>query len=361
MVYNIQDEEPPIHASHSPFSPLLNFWRALLSVNRRERLARRLYRTVAHSSLPYIISVALVAAVTSTNVVYGSGYRTGLNEYVSLEPKAKLTALQSIDRFSPFIEENRDAEPILLAELLPSELVISQRSAVKITDTETSAIVAEPVTRETVVEHVIATGETLSDIAAHYDLKMGSIQVENKLLTNLDYLKPGETLRIPPRDYDPTYIDKVLQTAVKKQIALNDNRAVVVRGTSTTRYEDSGQPDFRRPAGALGRNGYHSWAVDIPPSGGTTIYASSAGVVVEVASGWNGGYGNKIVIDHGSGWQTLYSHLASISVGAGETVGAGEVIGVMGATGRTYPKGAVHLHFEIRKNGARLNPLHYLQ
>ena len=90
------------------------------------------------------------------------------------------------------------------------------------------------------------------------------------------------------------------------------------------------------------------------------MYASDGGTVSEVASGWNGGYGNMIKISHGGGWETLYAHLSSISVEPGEKVGRGQVIGVMGATGRCIPKGAVHLHFEIHKGGQRLNPVQYI-
>ncbi len=90
--------------------------------------------------------------------------------------------------------------------------------------------------------------------------------------------------------------------------------------------------------------------VDLAGSAGTPILASGAGVVS--FAGWTEyGYGNAIVISHGSTY-TLYAHLNSINVTCGQSVGAGEVIGAMGSTGRSSGN---HLHFEIRDAG--FNPL----
>jgi len=68
-------------------------------------------------------------------------------------------------------------------------------------------------------------------------------------------------------------------------------------------------------------------------------------VIIARTSGWNGGYGNYIVINHGNGTQTLYGHLSSLAVTVGKTVTRGEIIGYMGSTGRST---GAHLHFEIR-------------
>jgi len=70
------------------------------------------------------------------------------------------------------------------------------------------------------------------------------------------------------------------------------------------------------------------------------------------------GYGNHILIDHGSGYITLYAHLSAFNVVQGQTVKRGDVIGRMGSTGRSS---GTHLHFEIRKNGVNQNPLLYLK
>ena len=72
------------------------------------------------------------------------------------------------------------------------------------------------------------------------------------------------------------------------------------------------------------------------------------------AAGTDGAYGNRVIIDHGDRWQTLYSQLASFSVREGDCVQAGTIIGGVGTTGlSTGP----HLHFEVRRNGEPVDPL----
>lgn len=92
--------------------------------------------------------------------------------------------------------------------------------------------------------------------------------------------------------------------------------------------------------------------IDIPGALGTSVMATGPGVVAFV--GWAGGYGNLIVIDHGNGLRTRYGHLLRPLVSPGETVGTGSVIGLMGSTGRSTGS---HLHYEIRVDGAAMNPL----
>jgi murein DD-endopeptidase MepM/ murein hydrolase activator NlpD len=95
--------------------------------------------------------------------------------------------------------------------------------------------------------------------------------------------------------------------------------------------------------------------IDIGASSGTPIKAAAAGTVIY--SGWMEGYGNLVVIDHGSGLATAYAHQSSIAAGNGATVAQGQVIGYVGCTGYCF---GPHLHFEVRVNGEPVNPLSYL-
>lgn len=98
---------------------------------------------------------------------------------------------------------------------------------------------------------------------------------------------------------------------------------------------------------------FHS-GIDIGAGYGTACIAANGGTVT--MAGWNGGYGNCIVVDHGGGLATLYAHLSSISVSRGASVSKGQQIGKIGSTGvSTGP----HLHFEVLKNGATTNPMAY--
>ena len=76
-----------------------------------------------------------------------------------------------------------------------------------------------------------------------------------------------------------------------------------------------------------------------------------------IYAGWLGGYGNLVVIDHGNGLATAYGHQSSLAVGTGQTVSQGQVIGYVGSTGHST---GPHLHFEVRVNGAAVDPLGYL-
>ena len=91
--------------------------------------------------------------------------------------------------------------------------------------------------------------------------------------------------------------------------------------------------------------------LDIGAAAGAAVNAADGGTVT--MAGVNGGYGNCVMIDHGNGYQTLYGHLASISVSSGSTVSAGQTIGTVGSTGvSTGP----HCHFEVFQGGARIDP-----
>ena len=99
---------------------------------------------------------------------------------------------------------------------------------------------------------------------------------------------------------------------------------------------------------------FHS-GLDLCGKLGTPIYATGDGKVVEVEkSSW--GYGNLIVIDHGFGYETFYSHLKGFAVRRGQKVKRGQLIGYMGMTGKAT---GVHLHYEIRKNNKPVNPIHF--
>ena len=95
--------------------------------------------------------------------------------------------------------------------------------------------------------------------------------------------------------------------------------------------------------------------IDIAGPLGTPIYAADAGVVI--FAGWNGGYGNCVIIDHGNGYQTVYGHFSSFYPQAGQNVRRGQAIGKMGSTGNSTGS---HLHFEMHYQGGLVNPLRYL-
>ena len=99
---------------------------------------------------------------------------------------------------------------------------------------------------------------------------------------------------------------------------------------------------------------YHS-GIDIGVDEGTPVHAADGGVVVW--SGWMGGYGYAVVIDHGNGLSTLYGHNSELAVDEGQSVAKGQVISYAGSTGNST---GPHVHFEVRANGDPVDPMGYL-
>jgi murein DD-endopeptidase MepM/ murein hydrolase activator NlpD len=98
--------------------------------------------------------------------------------------------------------------------------------------------------------------------------------------------------------------------------------------------------------------------IDISAPEGSYVYAAGSGVVTMAQGGWNYGYGNVVQIDHGNGDVTVYAHLSSINVAPCQSVGQGALIGLSGNTGNSF---GAHLHFEIRRGGANINPYEIVQ
>ena len=101
------------------------------------------------------------------------------------------------------------------------------------------------------------------------------------------------------------------------------------------------------------------YAVDIAIRSKAPIFAAASGKVIKAAYGWNGGYGNVVIVDHGNGMQTLYGHNEKLYVTVGQYVEQGQTIAWMGRSGRVYGPTGIHLHFEVRINGVKYNPMNF--
>ena len=102
-----------------------------------------------------------------------------------------------------------------------------------------------------------------------------------------------------------------------------------------------------------GRANNHT-GIDVAAAGGTDIVSAKSGVVI--TSTYNNSYGNYVVVSHGNGESTLYAHMRKRLVSEGQTVKQGQVLGLVGTTGSSTGN---HLHFEVRINGSRVDPLNY--
>lgn len=249
--------------------------------------------------------------------------------------------------------------------------------------------------RDRVIEYTVAQGDTLSEIAIKFGVSVDTIRWENNLNRN-HVLKPGQKLLILPvsgvrhkvrkgetiysiakkYDAEPQAMvdfpfnsfadDEVFALAVGQEIivpegVLDEPQPVVQRVVpQVVPNTVSGSGQFMWPTVGRITQGY-AWyhqAIDVANRESPNIVAADSGRVT--VAGWpdNSGYGNRVVVDHGNGYVTLYAHLSQIYVKQGQYVNRGEPLGRMGTTGRST---GIHLHFEIRKGSTRMNPLTLLK
>ena len=190
-------------------------------------------------------------------------------------------------------------------------------------------------------------------------------------------VKKGDTIDSLAKKYKVEKDDIIKQNQLEEEILLADS-TIIIPGAKRE------QPVFvasasRAPANvanysgpkAAGRliwpaagkvtQGYRGGhlAIDIGNRDKGPIYAAAAGKVIKAGNGWNGGYGNMIIIDHGGDMQTLYAHNEKIYVTEGQYVDQGQTISWMGRSGRVYGPTGIHLHFEVRIKGVKYNPMNF--
>lgn len=181
------------------------------------------------------------------------------------------------------------------------------------------------------VQHKVAKGETLAGIAKKYDADPEEVAVYNGLDVG-SALAVGTTIIVPGGDHH----EDEAKPAAKKSTGTVSKVLTAISG-----FFGNPLPGGRVTQGLHGNN-----AVDIGAPAGTPIYAAAAGTVIVAKNngGYNGGYGNYIVISHSNGTQTLYAHMSKTAVSGG-SVEKGDLIGYVGMTGKATGN---HLHFEVR-------------
>ncbi len=321
----------------------------------------------------------------------GSSITTGMDKYVddscALE---KQTTLEEGDNILPidslyFSEENDLVfKPQIIAGRSPSD------------DSSTGA------TRQEIIYYTVKAGDTVSTISRRFGITVNTILWANDLgaysllrigdrLTILPQsgvlytVKKGDTLAKIAQTYD-IELEKILsQNSLGNSLAVGQKLIIPGAKKITTASNiakqtknsytgisvikdlikpPSSKPTGNKmawPAGGHRISQYFSWrhpGLDIANKIGTPLYAADSGVVTISQGGYNGGYGNTIVIDHGGGRKTRYGHASKLFVKVGDRVEKGETIAAMGSTGRSTGS---HLHFEVIINGVKYNPLSYIK
>ena len=245
--------------------------------------------------------------------------------------------------------------------------------------------------RDQVINYIVQEGDTLSKIAEKFGLTVDTIKWANDM--KRESLTIGQSLSIPPVTgiVHKVKEGETIYTIAKKYkieaqnivnypfndfsdpetFALAVGQTLVVPGGIMPEAPLPIGP--RAPVYSVGTGTgklawptsgiitqYPSWyhmAIDISDLTAPGVAAAESGTVI-VVEYLRWGYGFHVIIDHGNGLSTLYGHMQAIYVNSGDRVARGQIIGKMGSTGRST---GTHLHFEVRANGASVNPLSYFK
>jgi murein DD-endopeptidase MepM/ murein hydrolase activator NlpD len=197
------------------------------------------------------------------------------------------------------------------------------------------------------VLHTVGPGETVESIAELYEIPVEEIIAYESNSLEFPYrLQPETEILVPGARIGQFY------WTAPKEVAGSGGQQWAVRGTGTYVWPVTGRC-------VTNFYWYGHPGLDVALAIGSPVVASDRGTVTWAswASGPYFDYGNLIVINHGNGYETLYAHLNGINVYPGQVVEQGQYIGASGNTGRSS---GPHLHFEIRYNDFRDNPLNYL-
>lgn len=175
------------------------------------------------------------------------------------------------------------------------------------------------------IQHTIAKGDTVAKLATKYKADKEEILNFNNLVSD-EPLIVGETIVIPDGEI---------------YIPLSQTHVVRGGGPEYAGYYLRPITGGRKSQGLHGYNG-----IDLASFCGASVVAAASGdVIIARPDGWNGGYGQYIVLSHSNGTQTLYAHLSSAAVGTGWHLAQGQILGYVGSTGKST---GCHLHFEVR-------------
>ena len=222
---------------------------------------------------------------------------------------------------------------------------------------ELSAVMSDLESRDNEVYRVVFESEPVSDEIRFSGLRGSSQRFEDfRQLSNAELLEQTTskveelTRRVVTHSES---LDGLAELAKNKEALLNALPAIrPVKMTEGVRFS-SGFGYRMHPIFKVRK--MHA-GVDFTAKRGTPIYASADGVIISNDVYGGRGYGNHITISHGYGYHTLYAHMDKVAKNQGEKVKRGDLIGYVGSTGRST---APHLHYEVIRNGRRVNPIDY--
>lgn len=189
------------------------------------------------------------------------------------------------------------------------------------------------------VEHTVTKGQTLQSIAKLYKVDVSDIAFYNGITPNTK-LAVGDKIVVPGGEMNDEGGDKPASN-LGSAVARDKNYYASHPLQNLLGYFINPVPTGHKTQGLHGP-GHRG--IDIGAPIGTPIYASAPGVVLIAKTGWSGGYGNMVILQHPNGTKTLYGHMVRLGTHTGDKVERGEIIGYVGSTGHST---GPHLHFEV--------------
>ncbi len=196
------------------------------------------------------------------------------------------------------------------------------------------------------IQHVVKSGETLASLAKTYGGDAGDIALFNGLSTEIS-LTIGASIIIPGGELTQSPSVNSSGNTSGSSVTQGGGFASLLHNIYGTHMPViNGYFGNPVPGGIITQGIHQTYAVDIGAPVGTPVYAAADGtVIVSRASGWNGGYGDYVVISHANGTQTLYAHMNRVVTSVGTSLSKGALIGYVGKTGNATGS---HTHFEVR-------------
>lgn len=369
----------------------------------------------------YLFHAVLALATTATIAVNVQARQVSAQD---VGQNSLLYALATDSDVEIVRETAREQEPVHLSYLDDSALMAvphidfdyntedgSEIAGISVPGTISAPILPDDETKSSaprtrVETYIVKEGDTIGSIAKDFDINAGTILWSNNM-TERQYIRPGDSLKIPPvsgvlvtikkgdtvaklaqryqgsadeiRDFNKIADETTLALGTELMIPGGTPPVPSLSISSRSGEKASGSRSLtntKKPADANvatlattkflwptpGRviTQYYGWkhtGVDIDGDFTSPLYASYDGVVEK--AGWNsGGYGLQVLIKHPNGMVTRYAHASKLFVKVGDVVKRGEVIAMMGSTGRSTGS---HLHFEVYVGGKRTNPLIYIK
>jgi LysM repeat protein len=188
------------------------------------------------------------------------------------------------------------------------------------------------------IKHTVTKGQTLQSIASLYKVDVNDI-IQNNDITLDTPLAVGDTLIIPngekSKESNTPIPVKDLGASIAKDKLYYEQHSI----KNLAGYFIDPVPGYRLSQGIHDNN-----AVDLAIAKGTPILAAAEGTVILARKGYNGGFGNLVIISHPNGTESLYAHMSKLGITTGANVYQGQVIGFVGSTGHST---GPHLHFEV--------------